>query len=114
MTELSILVVEDDVIILMSAVDMLTDMGHRVEQALTLAQARVIVEAEALDLVIVDQGLPDGHGLDFAKELREQHADLKILVASGSAVNPGCGMAAIAKTYSEADLATAIAGLFGW
>jgi CheY-like chemotaxis protein len=110
---LRILVVEDEALILMSTVDMLTDMGHTVQQAMTIAQARALIASEPLDLVILDIGLPDGSGLDFAKELLQQFSKLKLLVASGSQVEPSKGMGVIGKPYSEADLAPAIARLFG-
>lgn len=111
--KLRILVVEDDALILMSTVDMLMDMGHEVEQAMNLAQARVVVASNSIDLVLVDVGLPDGNGLDFAHQLREQQPKLRILVASGHRVEASENLGGIQKPYMEADLASAIGFLFG-
>ncbi|MES2539126.1 MAG: response regulator [Pseudomonadota bacterium] len=111
--KLRILVVEDDALILMSTVDMLMDMGHEVEQAMNLAQARVVVASKSIDLVLVDVGLPDGNGLDFAHQLREQQPKLRIIVASGHRVEASENLGVIQKPYMEADLASAIGFLFG-
>lgn len=111
--KLRILVVEDDAIILMSTVEILADMGHEVEQAMNLAQARAVVASKPIDLVLVDLGLPDGNGLDFAYQLREQLPELRILVASGHAVEATENVGVIQKPYLEADLASAISALFG-
>ncbi|MES2548474.1 MAG: response regulator [Pseudomonadota bacterium] len=88
-------------------------MGHEVEQAMNLAQARVVVASKSIDLVLVDVGLPDGNGLDFAHQLREQQPKLRIIVASGHRVEASENLGVIQKPYMEADLASAIGFLFG-
>lgn len=58
--------------------------GHRLVVAESLAAAREWLAAERPDLVLLDVGLPDGSGLDLARELRAASAtaDVPILVAS--------------------------------
>jgi CheY-like chemotaxis protein len=58
--------------------------GYRLAIADSLAAARAWLAAEHPDLVLLDIGLPDGSGLDLARDLRSSPttAELPILVAS--------------------------------
>jgi CheY-like chemotaxis protein len=58
--------------------------GYRLVIADSLAAARAWLAAEHPDLMLLDIGLPDGSGLDLARELRSSPttAELPILVAS--------------------------------
>lgn len=105
---LRILVVEDEPIILMATADMLMDLGHDVEQAMTLAQARAVLASHPINLVILDLGLPDGNGRDFVKELGAHHPHVKVLIASGDRIDANETLRVISKPYSDADLTLAI------
>ena len=52
--------------------------------AATIAQARKELTRSSFDLLILDNALPDGFGVDFALELRKiaRYRDLPILIAS--------------------------------
>lgn len=52
--------------------------------ASTLADARQILSEEFFDLILLDNSLPDGLGVDFAAELRERNGlnDVPILMIS--------------------------------
>jgi CheY-like chemotaxis protein len=80
-----VLVVEDEVLIRMLAVDMLLDLGREADEAGTAAEAIELLRAPAADyaLVLLDLGLPDKHGDDLVRDIRESHADLPLIVASG-------------------------------
>jgi Response regulators consisting of a CheY-like receiver domain and a winged-helix DNA-binding domain len=80
-----ILIVEDELLVRMFAVDALEDAGFQVEQAGTAAEAvRSFSQlGENLDAVIIDLGLPDRSGDELAAELRALRADIPILIASG-------------------------------
>ena len=57
--------------------------GMRMREAGTLAEAQVLIGAETL-CVLIDNVLPDGLGMDFVGQLREQWPDLAIVMMTGS------------------------------
>ena len=59
--------------------------GVRVVEAATLAEMRAAWKAEAPDLVLLDQRLPDGEGLDGARELLASDPDAAIVLLTGMA-----------------------------
>lgn len=67
----SILLVEDDSSLGLTLKDRLEKDGLSVRLAVNLAEAREHLKSH-LDLIILDVGLPDGSGFDFAKEVRAQ------------------------------------------
>jgi CheY-like chemotaxis protein len=80
-----ILVVEDEILVRMFAVDALEDAGFKVEEAGTAADALAKVKElrGAVGAAVVDLGLPDRSGDELASELSALVPDLPILVASG-------------------------------
>ncbi len=50
--------------------------------AASLAEARVLIANLKHDLVLLDLGLPDGHGLDLLSEIRQASPDALIVVAT--------------------------------
>lgn len=79
-----VLVVEDEMLVRMFAVDALEDAGFSVDEAGSAAEAMVSVrERSPLQAVVVDLGLPDRSGDQLAAEIRSLHADLPIVIASG-------------------------------
>jgi len=80
-----VLVVEDEVLIRMLAVDMLSEQGFESDEAGTAAEALAKLKAAGADyqLIFLDIGLPDQRGDDLIKEVRQFRPDLPLLVASG-------------------------------
>jgi CheY-like chemotaxis protein len=80
-----VLVVEDEVLIRMLAVDMLLDLEREADEAGTAAEALDLLRAPGADyaLVLLDLGLPDMRGDDLAREIRQLHPALPLVVASG-------------------------------
>jgi CheY-like chemotaxis protein len=79
-----VLIVEDEMLVRMFAVDALEDVGFQVLQAGDAAEAiKALTSAEHVHGVIVDMGLPDRSGDQLAAEMRAQRQDLPILIASG-------------------------------
>jgi len=69
-----IFMVEDDAVIYSLNKKWLEYYGYRTLHAKTLAEARVLLSANAPDMVILDIMLPDGNGVDFFSELRRAYA----------------------------------------
>ncbi len=80
-----VLVVEDEVLIRMLAVDMLLDLGREADEAGTAAEAIELLRAPGADyaLVLLDLGLPDRRGDDLVRDIRQSHTGLPLIVASG-------------------------------
>ena len=79
-----VLIVEDEMLVRMFAVDALEDVGFQVLQAGDATEAMTALSAAPnVAAVIVDMGLPDRTGDQLAAEMRGQLADLPILIASG-------------------------------
>lgn len=73
----NVLLVEDDQTLGLTLRLALNAHGHDIQVAPTLARAR---EVGAVDLIVLDLGLPDGDGLDFVTELRKRSDITPILV----------------------------------
>lgn len=79
-----VLIVEDEMLVRMFAVDALEDVGFQVLQAGDATEATEALDATTdVVAVIVDMGLPDRPGDQLAGELRARLQDLPILIASG-------------------------------
>lgn len=48
----------------------------------SIAEARAIVATTAVDIAMLDLGLPDGGGLAFAREIRERYSDTEVVIVS--------------------------------
>lgn len=70
MTELSVLIVEDDQLQRKALQDLLRKRGHAVTSHETLSEARKTLSKQTFDLVLLDQSLPDGDGLAFLEETK--------------------------------------------
>ncbi|MFN7102085.1 MAG: PAS domain-containing protein [Pseudorhizobium sp.] len=107
-----ILLVDDDVLIAMSSVDMLLDLGHDVVEAHSGQQAlNCLDEGPPFDLLITDFSMPGMTGGELARIARVRHPELPILIASGYAdLPPGMTLdvARLPKPYSQDQLAQEI------
>lgn len=84
-TQKRVLVVEDEALIRMLAVDMLLDMEIEADEAGTAREAldHLHGNASGYALVFMDIGLPDLRGDDLIRDIRQTHPALPLLVASG-------------------------------
>jgi len=80
----SILLIEDNEQILRGNERMLRRRGYEVSAAATLREARDLLRASSPDAIVLDIMLPDGSGLDFLKELREER-NTPVLLLTGLA-----------------------------
>ncbi len=75
-----ILVVEDDATIRITLAEVLGKIGHEVAQAETGSAAIERARRENFDLVLLDLHLPDMHGLEVLKALRDGDSEILVVV----------------------------------
>lgn len=78
----SILVLDDDPDILDEVCEALSEEGFDTLRAASNAELKTLTEKNSVDLFILDLTLPDGSGLDLAKEIR-QESDVGIIIITG-------------------------------
>ena len=104
----TILVVDDDPLIAMSAVDMLEDLGHTVIEANSAQRALEILEAgQAVDLMMTDQAMPGMTGVELAEIVRRKRPNMPVLLATGYADLPTAhksNLPRLSKPYLQAQL----------
>jgi DNA-binding response OmpR family regulator len=111
------LLVEDELLVAMVAVDTLEDLGFRVLEASSAARALELTKAHqgGIAFAMVDLGLPDRPGEELVCELRELYETLPIIIASGKGagaidenVRSLANIAFVTKPYNFEDLREAI------
>ncbi len=104
----TILIVDDDPLIAMSASDMLEDLGHNVIEANSGKQALAILDASTnIDLMITDHAMPGMTGTELAKLARERHPRMPVLLTTGYADLPNgqvTDLPRLSKPYHQAQL----------
>ena len=80
-----VLIVEDEALVRMFAVDALEDAGFAIAEAASATDAMQALQSDATSIraVVVDLGLPDRPGDQLAADIRRQWPQLPILIASG-------------------------------
>ncbi|MEU5553179.1 MULTISPECIES: response regulator transcription factor [unclassified Micromonospora] len=74
-----VLLVEDDLRVSAGLSAALRRRGHEVVQALTAAEA---VEAEPVDLILLDMNLPDRDGLEVCRRIRQHNEEVAIIAVT--------------------------------
>ena len=80
--EITILLVEDDPPTLWRLQDALLKAGFDVAAVATLGEARASLTARVPRVLLTDLQLPDGHGVDLIREVRQRHPGTEIMVIS--------------------------------
>jgi CheY-like chemotaxis protein len=109
----TVLVVDDDPLVLMNTSAMLEDLGHEVLEATTAEQALRVLRrsADDIDLVITDQMMPGMTGTQLIEALQAEHVDVPVILASGYAELPDdkfSGLVRLGKPFAQAELAHAL------
>lgn len=104
----TILVVDDDPLIAMNAVDMLEELGHTAIEANSGKQALEILKAgQHVDLIVTDHSMPGMTGTELAAVARREHPEMPILLATGYADLPHgqkSDLPRLSKPYLQAQL----------
>ncbi len=80
---LRILVVEDEPFIRAATVDFLKELGHKVFEAKDASSALKVLDAESVDLLMTDVGLPGQTGIELALQSRDRFPGIKLVLATG-------------------------------
>ena len=109
---LTVLVVDDDQLVLVNTVAMVEDLGHEVIEADSGAKGvEILTQRPELDLIITDQVMPGMTGLELASVSRAYRPALPIILTSGYAELPAQPLPSIVrlpKPFNQAELAEAI------
>jgi PAS domain S-box-containing protein len=110
---LTILLVDDDALVVTSTVSMLEDFGHDVIEADSGASAlNILQDGRPIDLLITDYSMPKMNGAQLATAARRLRPDLPILIVSGYAELPqgsDLKLPRLGKPYQPEQLAAEIA-----
>lgn len=110
---LTILVVDDDSLVLNSTKLLLEDLGHRVIWAASGAVAlQCFAQHPGIDLMITDMAMPHMDGAQLAERVRAMLPGLPIILATGYALNldgPIATLPRLFKPYSQLQLAEVMA-----
>lgn len=84
----SIILLEDETILLGEFADFLTQCGHTVRAVSTLAEFDRCFDPERHAIAIIDIGLPDGNGLELVARLRARKLSLGIIILTARSSLP--------------------------
>ncbi len=111
----TILVVDDDALVSVGTAAMLDDLGHKVLEANSGAQAlEILRNNDDIEVIVTDHAMPGMTGTELAARIAKEFPELKVLLATGYAElgeREGRGLSRLAKPYSQEELASAIARL---
>jgi len=109
------LVVEDEPLVSLYLAETLGDLGFKVMQSASAAEAGEMAERiEPPVLAVIDIGLPDRSGLELAEELLHRWPHMKLAIASGYGeqalgnLRNSPGVTFLTKPYDDDDIAAAI------
>nr|WP_315445480.1 PAS domain S-box protein [uncultured Pseudomonas sp.] len=110
---LSVLVVDDDSLVMTSTSLLLEDLGHRVIGATSGTQALALFDqGEVIDLMITDMAMPHMSGAQLAHAVRLLKPDLPIILATGYAERLegfGAQLPRLPKPFTQLNLVEIIA-----
>lgn len=111
----TVLVVDDDPLIRMTATDMLEDLGYRVIEANSAKGALEILEAgEEIDLLLTDHAMPGMTGTELAAVAHRERPRLPVILTTGYADLPNgrkTELPLLSKPYDQAQLQAEISRL---
>ena len=113
--EATILLVDDEELVRIGTADMLSDLGYKVIEATSGAEAlRLLRTGDEPDLMITDYLMPGMNGAELIEHARPLAPSTKVMVITGYtnvAERPGLSVPRLAKPFRQADLAEMVADL---
>ena len=110
--DLTVLAVDDDILVRMGTVAMLEDLGHTVREANSGEEAlNILAQGTKIDLVVTDQAMPRMTGVQLAEAILAEKPNLPIILATGYAELPtglGSTLPRLSKPFSQEQLALAM------
>ncbi len=109
-----VLVVEDDPLVRLSALDMVEDLGFAAVEAAGAVEALALVRLDGrIDVLFTDVGLPDMKGQELAAKAVAARPTLKVVFASGYPDDGSApeGTVWLSKPYEQRELARALRGV---
>ncbi len=100
----TILVIDDDVIVRETIIQILEDCGYRVVSAEDGERALAKFRAERPDLVITDIIMPEKDGMQTIAEIRVERPDVKIIAISGGGRIGNADFLRIARNLGAMDI----------
>ena len=82
--KMNILIIEDEGDISLILNLMLKKEDIEIEHVTTLAKAATFLKEQSADIVIIDNQLPDGLGLEYIKEIKSSYPLIKIIMITGN------------------------------
>ena len=82
--KMNILIIEDEGDISLILNLMLKKEDIEIEHVTTLANAVTFLKEQSPDIVIIDNQLPDGLGLEYIKEIKSNYPLIKIIMITGN------------------------------
>ncbi len=82
--KMNILIIEDEGDISLILNLMLKKEAIEIEHVTTLAKATTQLQQQSPDIVIIDNQLPDGLGIEYIKEIKSSHPLIKIIMITGN------------------------------
>jgi signal transduction histidine kinase/ActR/RegA family two-component response regulator len=111
----TVLLVEDDPLVMSGTAAMLEDLDHKVVEASSGEEAlRILRENGSIDLVVTDHAMPGITGLQLAEQIRREWPAMPLLLASGHAELPersGLAIPRLTKPFRQDELESAIASV---
>lgn len=110
----TVLLVDDEEAVRLSAADMLLEIGYEVVEARTAAEAlELLANGLQPELIVTDHLMPGMTGTDLIEKVREKWPSIRTLLISGFAETEGIApdLPRLSKPFRQADLIAAISAL---
>ena len=112
---LTVLLVDDEEIVRIATAEMIRDLGHEVEEAGSGAEALAQLESGLrVDVLVTDYMMPGMDGGLLARRVAKAHPGIPVLLITGytGPTSAVMHLPRLAKPFGQAEIGTAIAGLF--